>query len=594
MVIFEFHDNKDTTNNKDLTFTFLKSKKSPMKIKLLLTFMLASIVSLANEPVNVKGSLTGVTVYMQGAQLQHKANYTIKAGVSEVIVEGISPQISPSTIQVKATGAVVILDSKYEFYYPQPSININAGELPPKIKAAIKALEDSVKLVNFELRDINDEIEVLVAARKIIISNGAVKGQGKVNDSIQLLKSTVDYYTTKVSELNKKISALDRQKVKKTDLISSLDTRLNDLRNYAEQNNPTPEIKGIPRIVVTLMAKEAATGRIDLTYLASNAGWTPLYDIRSEAASGKISLTYKAQVRQQTGLDWNDVKLSISTNNPYANKTKPELSPWYIDYQEYRKDLSEKAKQRSAAYGYDDAVQSVNTSAMNMGFMYSTNGATFEPAALGAEAFTTIVQQLISAEFKIDLNYSIASDNQVRMVLVKQSELNTSFSYYAVPKLDPGVYLVAQMTKLDELQLVPAKANIFFDGTYIGETYLDPTTMNDTLNLSLGKDPNIIVKRTLLKDQSKERIIQDKKERNFAYNIEVRNLKSSDVELIIQDQVPLTTNPEITIEKSNLGKGSLDEKTGLIEWKLKLKTKENVNFDYDFKVRHPKDKIVQI
>jgi uncharacterized protein (TIGR02231 family) len=407
------------------------------------------------------------------------------------------------------------------------------------------------------------------------------------------LKSTVDYYTTKVSELNKKISGLDRQKVKKTDLISDLDTRLNDLRNYAEQNNPTPEIKGIPRIIITFMAKEAASGRIDLSYLASNAGWTPLYDIRSEAATGKISLTYKAQVRQQTGLDWDDVKLSISTNNPYANKTKPELSPWYIDYQEFRKQLNEKAKLRSEAYG-DNVPAAVNTSAMNMGFLYSTSGATFEQAAQGAEAFTTIVQQLISAEFKIDLNYSIASDNQVRMVLVKQSELNTSFRYYAVPKLDPGVYLVAQMTKLDELQLVPAKANIFFDGTYIGETYLDPTTMDDTLNLSLGKDPNIVVKRTLLKNQSKERIIQDKKERSFAYNIEVRNLKSSEIELIIQDQIPLTTNPEITIEKSNLGKGTIDEKTGLIEWNLKLKAKDNQTFDYDFKVRHPKDKIVQI
>jgi uncharacterized protein (TIGR02231 family) len=564
-----------------------------MKIKLLLSFSLAASTLFANDKVTVKSTLHSVTVYTQGAQLQHKANYSIKAGLSEVIVEGISPQISAGTIQVKATGAVVILDSKYEYYYPQPNIQWTKTELPLKIRNAIKVLEDSIKLINFELRDINDEIEVLVAARKIIISNGAVKGQGKVNDSIQLLKSTVDYYTTKVSELNKKISALDRQKVKKTDLISDLDTRLNDLQNYAEQNNPTPEIKGIPRIVITFMAKEVASGRIDLSYLASNAGWTPLYDIRSEATSGKISLTYKAQVRQQTGLDWNDVKLSISTNNPYANKTKPELSPWYIDYQEFRKQLQEKSKLRSDAYG-DDVPASVNTSAMNMGFMYSTNGATFEPAALGAEAFTTIVQQLISAEFKIDLNYSIASDNQVRMVLVKQSELNTSFRYYAVPKLDPGVYLVAQMTKLDELQLVPAKANIFFDGTYIGETYLDPTTMDDTLNLSLGKDPNIVVKRTLLKNQSKERIIQDKKERNFAYNIEVRNLKSSEIELIIQDQVPLTTNPEITIEKSNLGKGTLDEKTGLIEWKLKLKAKENQTFDYDFKVRHPKDKVVQI
>ena len=561
-----------------------------MKINFLLTFILLGCSLFANEPVNVKSSLTGVTVYMQGAQLQHKANYTIKAGVSEVIVEGISPQISASTIQVKATGAVVILDSKYEFYYPQPATNTNTGELPPKIRAAIKALEDSLRLVNFELRDINDEIEVLVAARKIIISNGAVKGQGKVNDSIQLLKSTVDYYTTKVSELNKKISSLDRQKVKKADLIASLDTRLNDLRNYAEQNNPTPEIKGIPRIIITFMAKEAAAGRIDLTYLASNAGWTPLYDIRSEAASGKISLTYKAQVRQQTGLDWNDVKLSISTNNPYANKTKPELSPWYIDYQAYRKDLDEKAKMRGAL----GEAPAVNSMMYNSGFAYSQQSVEDDEIALTPEAFTTVVQQLISAEFKIDLNYSIASDNQVRMVLVKQSELNTSFRYYAVPKLDPGVYLVAQMTKLDELQLVPAKANIFFDGTYIGETYIDPTTMDDTLNLSLGKDPNIIVKRTLLKDQSKERIIQDKKERNFAYSIEVRNLKSSEIDLVIQDQVPLTTNPEITIEKSIIGKGTLDEKTGLVEWKLKLKAKENQTFDYEFKVRHPKDKVVQI
>jgi uncharacterized protein (TIGR02231 family) len=564
-----------------------------MKIKLLLSLTLFASTLFANDKVTVKSSLHSVTVYTQGAQLQHKANYTIKAGLSEVIVEGISPQISAGTIQVKASGAVVILDSKYEYYYPQPNVQVNATEIPLKIRNAIKVLEDSIRIVNFELRDINDEIEVLVAARKIIISNGAVKGQGKVNDSIQLLKSTVDYYTTKVSELNKKISALDRQKAKKTDLISDLNNRLNDLQNYAEQNNPNPEIKGIPRIIITFMAKEAASGRIDLSYLASNAGWTPLYDIRSEAATGKISLTYKAQVRQQTGLDWDDVKLSISTNNPYANKTKPELSPWYIDYQEFRKKLEEKSKVRTDAFS-DDAP-AVNSAAMNMGFMYSysTNGVA-EPAALGAEQFTTIVQQLISAEFKIDLNYSIASDNQVRMVLVKQSELNTSFRYYAVPKLDPGVYLVAQMTKLDELQLVPAKANIFFDGTYIGETYLDPTTMDDTLNLSLGKDPNIVVKRTLLKNQSKERIIQDKKERSFAYNIEVRNLKSSDIELIIQDQIPLTTNPEITIEKSNLGKGSIDEKTGLIEWQLKLKAKDNQTFDYDFKVRHPKDKIVQI
>lgn len=561
-----------------------------MKMKFLLSIILAATAVYANDKVPVKSTLSAVTVYTQGAQLQHKANYTIKVGVSELLIEGISAQINPSTIQVKATGNVVILDSKYEFYYPQPVLKPDAGELPPKIKASIKNLEDSISVISFDIRDINDEIEVLVAARKIIISNGAVKGQGKVNDSIQLLKSTVDYYTSKVNELNKKISSLERQRAKKNTSLAQLESRLEELRNWANQNNPQPELKGIPRIIVTLMCKEAATGKIELSYLAANAGWTPLYDIRSEASTGKISLTYKAQVQQNTGLDWNDVKLSISTNNPYANKTKPELSPWYIDYQNYRKDLEEKVKQRSQAY--DDAP-AVNSQMFNMGFAYS-NGKAELAVGLDASAFTTVVQQLIAAEFKIDLDYNIASDNQIRMVLVKQAELNTSFKYFSVPKLDPGVYLVAQMTKLDDLQLVPAKANIFFDGSYIGETYIDPTTLDDTLNLSLGRDPNIIVKRTLLKNQSKERIIQDKKERTFAYAVEVKNLKSAEIDLIIQDQIPLTTNPDIVIEKSDLGKGQLDEKTGLIEWHLKLKAKESTDFKYDFRVRHAKDKMINL
>ena len=222
-----------------------------MKMKFLLSIILAATAVQANDKVPVKSTLSAVTVYTQGAQLQHKANYAIKPGVSELLIEGISAQINPSTIQVKATGNVVILDSKYEFYYPQPVSKPDSGELPPKIKASIKNLEDSISALSFDIRDINDEIEVLVAARKIIISNGAVKGQGKVNDSIQLLKSTVDYYTLKVNELNKKISSLERQRTKKNTSLAQLESRLEELRNWANQNNPQPELKGIPRIVVT-------------------------------------------------------------------------------------------------------------------------------------------------------------------------------------------------------------------------------------------------------------------------------------------------------------------------------------------------------
>ena len=539
----------------------------------------------ATEKDLIKASLSEVTVYSQGAQLHHKANYTAKVGVTEVSIEGISPYIDPKSIQVKATGNVVILDSKYVLYYPQPAAVTEDG-IPLKIKRSISLLEDSLRSWTFDIQEIDDEIGVLNATKYIISNNGSMKGTGKVNDSIQLLKSAVDYYALKMNEINKKLLVLQRKKAQKVYLKKEMEDRLEELRNYQNGNRLNVESnKAIPRVVITLSSNEIVSGKLSFSYVISQAGWTPLYDLRSDSSTGKINLTYKAQVHQNSGLDWNDVRLNISTNNPYANKTKPELNPWYIDYQAaYGRKLQE-----VTVSGTNSGL--INTQAMNMGYAFTQKDA---GDALSAANFTTVVQMLIAAEFKIDLPYSIPSNNDQHMFLIKQTDLTTTFKYYAVPKLDPGVYLVEQMTKLDELQLIPAKANIFFDGSYIGETYIDPTRMEDTLNLSLGKDPNIVVKRTLLKKECKDKVIQDKRERTFAYSIEVRNSKSSPIDIVIQDQIPITQNTDITIESANLAKGRLNERTGVIEWSFNLKPKENKVLDFDYKIRHSKDKEINI
>lgn len=554
-----------------------------------LAFLLGSIFRVqAGEKEIVKATLNEVTVYSQGAQLHHKANYTVKTGVTEIIVEGISPFIDAKSIQVKAVGNVVILDSRYSLYYPQPGPLTEDG-IPVKIKRDIALLEDSLRNLGYDQKEIQDEIDVLNTTKSIVMNNGSMKSQGRVNDSLNFLKQAVEFYSLKITEINKKLLALEKRKNDKIDKRKEMEERLVNLRNYQNgngfnQKNNNP----IPRIIVTVSSTEPVSGKMNLSYFVSNAGWTPFYDLRSEALTGKINLTYKAQVYQNTGLDWNDVKLNISTNNPYANKTKPELQPWYIDYTTYR---VEATKKRNLDYNQPASVQ---TEAFNMGYTFNSN-ALEDKVALTANQFTTVVQQLIAAEFKIDLPYTIKSNNEQHMVLIKQTDLDTKFKYYSVPKMDKGVYLVAQMTKLDELQLVPARANIFFDGSYIGETYIDPTSMDDTLNLSLGKDPNIMVKRTLLKKDSKDKIIAEKRERSFAYSIEVKNMKSIPVEIVIQDQIPITQNADITIEKSDLGKGgNLDETTGLMEWSFTLKPKESKLFDYNFKVKHNKDKQVNL
>lgn len=542
---------------------------------------------LANEKELVKSSLNEVTVYSQGAQLHHKASYTIKAGITEISIEGISAYIDPKSLQVKATGNVVIIDSKYTLFYPQPEVKTNEG-IPAKIVKEMAQLTDSLELLGFDLKEIQDEIAIYKAAQNIISMNGAVRGSGKVNDSINLLKQTVEYYTNKMNEINKKLLALEKKKKEKEKVQQRIQIRYDNLQNYQNQTYDTKKYAPIPRVVITLSASEAAAGKISFSYLVSQAGWVPLYDIRSDSQTGKISLTYKAQVFQNSGIDWDNVKLNISTNNPYANKTKPELNPWYIDYYAYRQRQElEEISIRGA--------RNIPQAAFNQGFLLDEKNKNLEDkAALGADQFTTVVHQLIAAEFKIDLPYSIKSNNEKNLVLIKNSDLNTTFKYYSVPKVDPGVYLVAQMTKLDELQLVPASANIFFDGSYIGETYLDPTSMDDTLNLSLGKDPNIVVKRTLLKQKSKDKVVQDKRERTFSYQIEVQNNKSSAIQLIIQDQVPMTTNNDITIELLEKDFARELPGNGILEWEYKLKPGENKKLEFSYKVKHPKDQQINL
>lgn len=558
-----------------------------MKKVMLSLFVAFAINAQAAEKEIVKAQITEVTVYAQGAQLFQKANYSIKPGISEVIIEGISPYIDQNSLQVKATGSVVILDSKYSLFQPTHTV-VNESAIPLKIRREIRQVEDSLKMLGFDLLEIQDEIDVLTTAKSIIANNGTLRNQGKVTDSLNLLKQAVEYYSSKVLEINKKILALRKRKVEREAKKSSLDERLQKLREYQENNGIQPESdEPIHRITVTLSAKEIATGKLTISYLVENAGWVPRYDLRSDGMTSKINLTYKAQVFQSSGLDWENVRLNISTNNPYQNKTKPSLNPWYIDYNNYRTQVQQKT---SAKARLDEKAEA------DVAPMAYTNSLSFNNVNLGLTSadFVQVVRQMTSAEFKIDLPYTIKSDNEQHMVLIKVADLNADYKYFSIPKLDNSAYLVAQLTNLDELGLVPAQANIFYDGSYIGETYLDPSVMEDTLSLSLGKDPNILVKRTLLKKESKERIIGESKERTMSYSIEVKNNKATPIELIIQDQLPITQNPEIIIESTSLDKGNLETKSGIVTWNITLKPKDNKTINFGYKVKHKKELNIQL
>ncbi|MFT5821350.1 MAG: hypothetical protein ACI8ZM_002602 [Crocinitomix sp.] len=563
-----------------------------MKSILILITCLFGLYPFATEEYKVKSKIKSVVVYQQGAQIQRQGTYTVKKGITEIKISGVSAQIDPNTLQIKATGNVVILDSKHTIVYPEPiKQNPVSNEIPPKIKKEIYYLQDSLFDLSYLQTAVQNKMDVLMSQKRIIENNGTIKGEGKVNDSIPLLKDALKFYHEEMNRINANLLKLNREKTLHAKQQNRMNLRLGELNNYNRNNqlvgpkNPEP----IHEITITVSANESANGRINVTYLVQNAGWIPLYDLRSTNSAKTIELTYKAQVYQNTGIDWENTRLNLSTNNPYANKTKPTLNPWFLDYYTATYEGFNKGAKKSTR-----ATEATNPGSLYNGRDEYADEEKDMDMALTADQFVTTVEQLISVEYAIDLPYTVKSDNQKNMVLVKTSSLNTDYLYYTVPKLDPSVYLIAQITDLDKLNLIPGKATIFHDGSYLGSTYINPNTMRDTMDLSLGKTTNITVKRQLIKNATKEKVVGDKIVKTFAYQIEVRNLARTTIELIVEDQIPVSRNPEIEIEIESISRGKLDEINGFVTWKDKIKPGALNKYELIYSVKYEKTKPINL
>ena len=569
-----------------------KNKKTLKNISLIL-FLGLSLNCYSNTPIRIKSKIKKVIVYQQGAQIQRRATYSVSKGISKIYIESLSPQIDANSIQINATGRIILLDSKYSVEYPKPIIdNTIKNTIPIGIRKEIASLNDSIFDYSYKSLGIQYKLDVLISEKRIIENNGTIKGTGKVNDSIPLLVDAIEFYHQRMNKINLELLKLNKKKAILTRIQRRMNLRLQELNNYNLNNqlikpgNKPP----IYKITITVSAKEATSGKINISYLVKNAGWIPQYDLRSLASNNTINLTYKAQVYQNTGIKWNNVRLNLSTNNPYANKTKPELQPWYVYYS--KNYYSNRTKQKSIAYSAnrkkDIAPQPMQAEKIALDYD------SFEDKSITSAEFTQMIEQLISVEYAIDLPYTIESNNEKYMVLVDSKTLKANYKYYAVPKADLSSYLVAQITNLDDLNLIPGDATIFHDGSYLGTTYLNPSIMSDTMNLSLGKDPKILLKRTLLKKESKQKIMGDKIIKTYAYRIEIKNHKNKTTKITIQDQIPITQNPEIEIEIVDISKGKLNSITGLVEWDLKLKPKETKKIDLVYIVKYSKSQNINL
>lgn len=537
--------------------------------------VMSSLVNAQSPEKNLpvfKSQISHANVYFgTGAQLTHAVDVSFSKGNQEVVISNVSTSLDINTIQITCPENVVLLSHRF----------VPKTETNTYINPAIAKMDDSLKMYNKQIKNLQTNYalqeELLGKAAKLIEGYTGTTKNSYGEEVIKL----VDFYTAKIQTYRSTMNEMNS----KVEDINEKIIDINNRRSLALTTNKTIN-KTLGQIILQVLAKEATKAEVELSYFTNYAGWTPSYEMRVKSLDNNLKLGYKANVAQNTGLDWVNVKLTLSTNNPNQSNQTPILSAWYLQtYVPQLYNQIAKSKQLAAA----NTVQSYNLDEVvvaNYGTMAKKDFTS------NVSNYLQVKESQLYTSFDIDLPYDIPADGKSYSVAIKDEELKASYKHYAVPKLDKDAFLMAEISDWENLDLLPGEANIIMDGKYIGKSYIDPNSTSDTLNFNLGRDKRISIKRQLVKDNSKTKIKGDYKTETFTYEIVVKNNKKQTVNLLLKDQYPLSREKEIETILLDDGGAEVNTELGILNFKLSIPAGEMVKKKFSYSVKYLKDKTI--
>ncbi|MCD7971288.1 MAG: mucoidy inhibitor MuiA family protein [Candidatus Azobacteroides sp.] len=583
------------------------------------------------DPLKTTSKLESVNLFRLGAELTHTAKIYLPQGNNEVLIEGLSADVDINSIQIKSSGNATLMATEFSKDY----LKTGTDSKTKKIKDSITIYEKELARVQAKINT-NKELGELLRANKTIA--GSQNGL-----SVLELSKMMDYYKTKSLELENERATLNedleetKQKLQTLKLQLEIDSRKND------------KVSG--QLSLQLICPTAGNYTFTVSYYTRSAGWNPYYDLNiANAESGNISISYKAKVLQTTGLDWKKVNLSLSTALPNSNKTAPVFNTWFLDYMEdytinirsnsnSRKQLMQNSIQSFSmepVYAQNEISEEMilgdmaqgssstplyvvngqimeeweantidpnlirnveilnNESAISMYGSRAANGVVIITLKNSLEDFITESESSIDISYDIDLKYDILGNGTEQLIVLKEQTLPTVYKYYVAPKLDQSAYLLAEISGWEKLNLLPGEANVTFEGTYLGKSFIDPSSTQNTLNLTLNEDKRIIVKREKLQDFSKTKTFDKDKKQEFSYKITVKNTKRTPANMILKDQYPISMQKGIEVEVIEISNAAVNEEVGVLTWMFTLEPGETKEVLIKYTVKYPKDKKINL
>ena len=576
-----------------------------------------------STPNIVESEISKITVYPKGAVVNRIAKVTLNKGFNTVVIDNLTTTIDAQTLQIGGQGDFEILSMKFELFHPYQK---NKPQKQMLIEDSLKILGDNLFMLAREKQALEEEYSMILMNHNLSNEKGI---------SVADLDEMANYYRKRfrnIGELKlRNKNRIDSTQVHERRLISRLLT--------------IEESKGeqIGRVIVEINSERQMKAQLKCSFYTSMAGWTPIYNIKATSGKDEIVVDYNALVKQTTGVKWENVKLELSTTKPNLNNQKPEMHPWYLDYYsshalvQYQNKLIDKgntsvngvvseegftnmairsatdvAKNTAGVYSSDDGSGDLNIrgSRADANYYYIDGmkvlGSSSLPSGYDTYPQRTnkpvqpkyatgeLVFNALNTSYDILNRYSVPSKQSPKQVFIKQISIPADFSHYSVPSIERESFLTTFIPDWGAYDLIPGNATLFYNNTYVGRTFVLTHTLDDTLQVSLGRDQSVVVEQKKVTGLSTTKKSGGNIKKKQVYEISARNNGKSTVEIIIYDRIPISKRKEIVVTVEDIAEAEYNKETGILKWKKTIKSGESIIWRIEYDVKYPKGKIVNL
>jgi hypothetical protein len=494
------------------------------KVIIQLLLLLPLLVTAQKKEIEVNAKIREVIVYPSAAEINYEKKITVPKGKTTFVFTDLPLFIVENSVNLsisEPTVSIVTLTEQFNYVKEKR----NPGSI-------IVAIQDSLVKLRKQKGILTCKRETVEAEKDLLFRGESIGGLAQGVKVSEMEKASA-FFSKRYFELNKQLYELKERELEIEEKQQRYQNQLKEVTTVIQRT--TSEIS----VLVNSQSEKEAI--FTLRFLTPKAGWAPLYDFKYNGPQEPIQFVFRANVFNACGVNWDDVKIKLSTADPIKGFALPDMN-------------KENGKTTTISGVQFKQVEIVN-------------------------AIT---------EYKIEHQYNFPSDAKPYLVEVEAYTMPASFNYLLIPKLDPFGFLMARVPNWNKYNLIPGTANIYNSGTYMGKTFLDTYADDDTLNLFLGKDKRIQSYRAENTIVRKRYVVGNFITEETKIELNYKNNSADALSVEVIDQVPIMEEEDEKMTFNGIGKALYEKEEGKLTWKYTIKPNETISLDYKYDIRYPK------